>query len=114
VTPNNFTGDRTKGRAFLNSCNLYIGLAPTQFVDDQAKIMWAFSFMKSDWAARFVDRQMCAYQAIGGLPYLSWSEFVSEFIGEFCPKNKVQTARTNLETVKYFQGSTTMSMIFTR
>jgi hypothetical protein len=58
VTPNNFSGDCAKGRAFLSSCNLYIGLAPTQFVDDQVKIMWAFSFMKSDQAARFVNRQM--------------------------------------------------------
>jgi len=27
VTPSEFTGDHTKGCAFLNSCNLYIGLA---------------------------------------------------------------------------------------
>jgi hypothetical protein len=38
ATPNDFLGDHAKGRAFLNSCNLYIGLAPTQFVDNQAKI----------------------------------------------------------------------------
>jgi hypothetical protein len=70
--------------------------------------MWAFSFMKSDQAARFVNRQMRAYQAIGGLHYSSWAEFVSKFIGEFCPKNEVQTARMNLETMRYFQGSKTV------
>jgi hypothetical protein len=102
-------GDRTKGRAFLNSCKLYIRLAPTQFTDDHAKIMWAFSFMKSDRVAQFVDQQMRAYQAIGGLPCSSWPEFVSKFVMEFCLKNEVQTARMNLEMVKYFQGSKTVN-----
>jgi hypothetical protein len=55
ATLNDFMGDRTKGRAFLNSCNLYIRLAPTQFTDDQAKIMWAFLFIKSNQAARFIN-----------------------------------------------------------
>jgi len=55
TTLNEFSGDQTKGRAFLNSCKLYINLVPHQFVDDHAKIMWAFSFMKSDRAARFMD-----------------------------------------------------------
>ena len=108
ATPNDFSGDRTKGQAFLNSCELYITLAPHQFVDDSAKIMWALSFMKSDRAARFVDRHMRNYQSVGSLPYSTWQEFVVEFIAEFCPKNEIQTARTVLETSKYFQGSRTV------
>jgi hypothetical protein len=51
-----------KDQAFLNSCKLYINLAH-QFVDDTAKIMWAFSYMKSDQAACFVDRQMQSIKA---------------------------------------------------
>jgi len=43
ATPSEFTGDRTKGCAFLNSCDLYIGLAPTQFANDQARIYWVLS-----------------------------------------------------------------------
>jgi hypothetical protein len=101
---NEFGGDRTKGRTFLNSCELYIGLAPHQFADDHAKIMWALSSMKSGWAARFVDRQMRAYHYIRSLSYWSWQEFVDEFIIDFCPKNKVQTSRTKLETSRFFQG----------
>ena len=54
ATPNNFLGDRTKGHAFINSCELYMAIAPHQFADDNAKIMWAFSFIKTDWAAHFV------------------------------------------------------------
>jgi hypothetical protein len=37
-----------------------------------------------------------------------WQEFVQEFISEFCPKNKIQMAWTNLETPRYFQGSRTI------
>ena len=51
ATLNDFDGDRLKGRAFLNSCRLYISLCENQFQDDQAKIHWALSFMKSGRAA---------------------------------------------------------------
>ena len=105
ATPNDFSGDRTKGRAFINSCELYMALAPHQFADDNAKIMWAFSFMKTDRASRFVARHMRNYQTVGGLSYATWNKFVAEFITEFCPKNELLTSRTDLETSKYFQGS---------
>jgi len=55
ATPNEFTRDCMKGHAFLNSCDLYIGLAPTQFTNDQARIYWVLSFMKGDHAAHFTD-----------------------------------------------------------
>jgi hypothetical protein len=66
--------------------------------------MWALSFMKSGCAAHFVDHQMCGYHDIRSLYYQSWQEFVDKFIAKFCPKNKVQTSRTKLETSKFFQG----------
>jgi hypothetical protein len=86
-SPNEFGGDRTKGQAFLNSCELYTALAPHQFVDDQAKIMWALSFMKSGHAARFVERKMWDYHNVGSLSYGSWQEFVDEFIA-ILPKKR--------------------------
>ena len=58
ATPSEFIGNHTKGCAFLNSCDLYIGLAPTQFADDQARIYWVLSFMKGDHAVCFTDRTM--------------------------------------------------------
>ena len=54
-TPNDFDGDRLKGRAFLNSCRLYISLCEDQFKDEQAKIHWALSFMKSGRAALYAN-----------------------------------------------------------
>jgi hypothetical protein len=55
ATPNDFDGDRFKGRAFLNSCRLYISLCEDQFKDEQAKIHWALSFMKSGRAALYAN-----------------------------------------------------------
>jgi Retrotransposon gag protein len=108
VNPSKFSGDHTKGRAFLNSCNLYFALTPRQFADDHAKIMWAFLFMKNERAAHFVDRNMRMYNVVGSLTYATWQEFALEFIAEFCPKNEVQMSRTDLETMTYFQGSRTI------
>jgi hypothetical protein len=108
ATPADFLGDRTKGRAFLNSCALYFALAPHQFADEHAQVMWALSFMKGGRAARFVDRLMRNYQLTGRLPYHSYSDFAEEFTNEFCPKNEIQNSRTELKTVRYFQGTRTV------
>jgi len=58
VTLSEFTEDCMKEHAFLNSCDLYIGIAPTQFTNDQARIYWVLSFMKGDHAVHFTDRTM--------------------------------------------------------
>jgi hypothetical protein len=105
ASPSEFNSDCAKGCAFLNSCDLYIRLAPTQFADDSAKIYWVLSYMKGDRTARFTDRTMRIAQSMGSLPYHSWAEFHNKFIHEFCPKNELQTAWTELETTKYFQGT---------
>src|SRR6201996_7823247 len=49
--PSEFDGDRTKGLAFLTSCQIYICLCPDNFSDEQAKIVWAMSYMKSGGVA---------------------------------------------------------------
>jgi len=51
-----FDGDRTKGMAFLNSCQVYICLCPNSFTDKQAKIVWAMSYMKAGRAAKWSVR----------------------------------------------------------
>jgi Retrotransposon gag protein len=114
ASPSKFSGDHVKGCTFLNSCNLYIGLTSNQFPDDQSKVLWAFSFMKGGQAAHFVDHKMCMYHIVGSLNYSMWHKFAQEFIEEFCPKNKVQTAQTDLETATYFQGSQTIDEYINR
>ena len=104
ATPTKFDGSRDKGRAFLNSCDLYIGLVPDQFVNDEAKIYWALSFMKANRAALFADRMIRTHSKTRSIPFASWGDFRDNFMKEFCPKNEVQTARMKLEGTRYHQG----------
>jgi hypothetical protein len=54
--PSNFDGDRVQGRAFLMSCELYISLSQSDFVEDQVRIHWALSYFKGRCAATFTKR----------------------------------------------------------
>jgi hypothetical protein len=55
-TPSNFDGDRAQGHAFLTSCELYISLSQSDFVEDQVRIHWALSYFKGGHAATFAER----------------------------------------------------------
>jgi hypothetical protein len=48
--PSNFDGDRAQGRAFLTSCELYISLTASDFVDKQVHIHWVLSYFKGGCA----------------------------------------------------------------
>ena len=47
-----FSGERHNGYVFLNSCSLYICLAPEQFYNEQEKILWALMFFKGGHATK--------------------------------------------------------------
>jgi hypothetical protein len=51
----NFDGDRAQGRAFLTSCELYISLTASDFVDEQVHIHWALSYFKGGCVASFAE-----------------------------------------------------------
>jgi Zinc knuckle/Retrotransposon gag protein len=104
ATPNDFDGDHLKGRAFLNSCRLYISLCKSQFQDDQAKIHWALSFMKSGCAALYANRILRRETSEALLAFVSWKGFELDFISKFCPKNEATVALTKLESTWYYQG----------
>jgi len=53
--PLDFNRERHNGRAFLNSCSLYIRLAPEQFQDEQKRILWALTFFKEGRAAKWSE-----------------------------------------------------------
>ena len=108
ATPTDFDGSREKGRAFLNSCDLYVALVPDQFANDDARIYWALSYMKSGRAALFADRTLRAHTKRNECPFTSWDAFRTAFEIEFCPKNEKQTARMKLEGSRYHQGSRTV------
>ena len=54
-SPPDFSSERTSGRAFLNSCTLYLCLAPEQFSGDEEKIFWTLAFFKDRRAARWSE-----------------------------------------------------------
>lgn len=50
--PQDFSGDQKNGKAFLASCRTYICLVPKAFLDEETKIIWATSFMKTGRASQ--------------------------------------------------------------
>lgn len=108
ASPPDFDGDRSKGRAFLLSCELYIDLVPDQFTTPRTAIYWALSFMKSGRASLFAQR-VIRHQTKSGTPkFADWTAFRKQFIEEFCPKNEVQLALAKLETSTYHQNRKTV------
>ena len=53
--PLDFSRKRHNGCAFLNSCSLYIHLAPEQFHNEEERIFWALMFFKSSRAAKWSE-----------------------------------------------------------
>ena len=58
-SPPNFSGKRSSGRAFLNSCTLYLHLAPEQFTCDEEKIFWTLAFFKDGRAVKWSENLFC-------------------------------------------------------
>jgi len=103
-----FDGDRTKGMAFLNSCQVYICLCPNSFTDEQAKIVWAMSYMKAGraakWSARLFQWEE-QLENVGYHKFIDWEDFWDEFKREFCPVYADLAAINWLESTAYFQKS---------
>jgi len=102
--PNEFDGDRSKGQAFLRSCQTYVLLCPESFSDDHTKIIWALSYMKSGRAAKWAARVFkWEEENAGAHKFLDWDDFKSEFRKEFCPANSDAAAINKLESTAYYQ-----------
>jgi hypothetical protein len=85
AAPSEVDGSCHKGQAFLNSCELYMNLAPQQFTNKTSKVHWALSYMKAGRASLYADRVLW-YGAKNGVPwYSSWFAFWEDFVKTFCP-----------------------------
>jgi hypothetical protein len=102
--PNDFDSDRSKGRAFLTSCEIYTSLTASDFPDDQTQIHWALSYCKTGCAANFAERIIRQEMKTGKMVFASWMEFTYEFELIFCPENEATTALMTLESDRYSQG----------
>jgi hypothetical protein len=101
ANPENFDGDRSKGQAFLTSCELYLSLTG---VDEQAHIHWALSFFKSGCVVTFAEHIIRQEMRTGVMAFTDWMDFTPEFMSTFCPENEAMSALICLESDRYFQG----------
>ena len=74
-SPPDFSRERHNSHAFLNSCSLYIHLAPEQFCDEQEKILWALTFFKGGRAAKWSKNVFCQETDTGIFPMQTWGDF---------------------------------------
>jgi hypothetical protein len=104
ATPPDFSGDRKKGRAFLNTCNTYFRLCPQKFQSDQERILWVLSFMKEGRAAKWAD-QIFRWEEKneGRAKFGDWRDFLKEFQHHFLPVDSEAAAINRLEGTDYFQ-----------
>jgi hypothetical protein len=79
-----------EGRAFLTSCELYISLTASDFINEQVRIHWALSYFKGGRAASFAEHILRQELRSGKMCFASWSDFTEEFTSTFCPENNVR------------------------
>jgi hypothetical protein len=102
--PSHFDGDRVQGRAFLTSCELYISLTQSDFVNKQVRIHWALSYFKGGHAVSFAEGILRQELRSGKMCFASWDDFTQEFAATFCPENEATMALMRLESDRYYQG----------
>jgi hypothetical protein len=106
ATPSDYDGDRTRGRAFLNSCNIYFRLCESQFENQQARILWALSYMKHGRAAKWADAIFRWEERNPGSDrFMDWEDFADEFRTQFFPVDSEASAVNVLESAGYYQKS---------
>jgi len=103
--PPDFNEECHNGHAFLNSCFLYIHLAPEQFQDEQERILWALTFFKGGWAAKWSENVFCQEADTGVFPIQTWREFEQQFWLHFFSANVKADAINALEGTSYHQGN---------
>ena len=99
--PLDFNGECYNGRTFLNSCSLYICLAPEQFHDEQERILWALTFFKGDRAAKWSKNVFRQEADTGIFPIQTWGEFEQQFQLYFFPANAEVDVINALEGTSY-------------
>jgi len=96
------------GRAFLNSCTLYLHLAPEQFTCNKEKIFWTLVFFKDGRAVKWSENLFCQEADTGIFPIQSWVDFEQQFQSQFFPVNAEVDAINTLEGSSYYQGNRTV------
>jgi len=106
--PPDFNGEHHNGCAFLNSCSLYIHLAPEQFYDEQERILWALTFFKGGRATKWSENVFRQEVDTGVFPIQTWGDFEQQFRLHFFPANVEADTINSLEGTSYHQGNQTV------
>jgi len=101
--PPDFSGECHNGRAFLNSCSLYICLAPEQFCDEQEKILWALTFFKDGRATKWSENVFRQEADTSVFPISTWGDFEQQIQLHFFPVNAEADVINTLEGISYHQ-----------
>jgi len=107
-SPPDCSSEQTLGRAFLNSCTLYLRLALEQFSCDEEKIFWTLAFFKDGHVARWSKNLFCQEADTGVFPIQSWADFKQQFRSQFFLVNAEADAINVLEGSSYYQGNWTV------
>jgi len=103
-SPPDFSGEHHNGCAFLNSCSLYICLAPEQFYNEQEKILWALTFFEGGRAIKWSENVFHQEMDTGVFPMQTWGNFEQQFRVHFFSVNAKVDAINTLEGTSYHQG----------
>jgi hypothetical protein len=91
---------------FLNACQTYLKLCPEEFPDEQIKIVWAMSYMRTGRAQRWTARAFTWENKNSGCNrFLDWGDFRDEFKKDFAPVHADVLAVNKLESPSYHQKS---------
>jgi len=90
--------------AFLNSCSLYIYLAPEQFHNEEERILWALTFFKGGHATKWSENVFCQEADTGVFLIQTWRDFEQQFQLHFFPVNMEADTINALEGTSYHQG----------
>ena len=107
-SPPDFSGERSSGRAFLNSCTLYLHLVPEQFTYNKEKIFWTLAFFKDGYATKWSENLFRQEADTGIFPIRSWTNFKQQFRSQFFLVNAEADAINTLEGFLYYQGNWTV------
>jgi len=107
-SPPDFSGKQSSGRAFLNSCTLYLCLALEQFTCDKEKIFWTLAFFKDRRAVKWSKNLFCQEADTGIFPIQSWTDFKQQFQSQFFLVNAEADTINTLEGSLYYQGNRTV------
>ena len=102
--PTAFDGDRANGRAFLNSCVLYMSICKAEFKNDEIRINWMLSYMSLGRAAKFSARVLRHLANTGSPMFADLRSFMENFVANFCPVDEEMTAALTLNDDTYYQG----------